>query len=115
MSANDSLGTQLVTDMVERLVDLLTSNGLAAEDAREMAVWFAEEFQADWGGIPLYFPRGLLRKLSRRDQAIYERFNGRNLIGLAREEGLTERQIRKIVAKGQALDRKRRQTDMFGD
>ncbi|WP_374354536.1 Mor transcription activator family protein [Chitinimonas sp.] len=115
MSAkDDSLGKQLIADFEARLISLLKRDaGMPEQSAREAAIKLIDDIQQEWGGVPLYFAKGHLNRLSRRDQDIYTRFSGSNFLELARQYRLTERQIRIIVAKGRLLERQRRQTDLF--
>jgi Mor family transcriptional regulator len=50
-----------------------------------------------WGGQNIYFPMGLSYKLSQRDQAIYNEFNGINHSELARKHHVSLQWIYKIV------------------
>jgi len=113
MTTTSSIGAQLVADIEARLVEVLLQLGLPPQQARETALQLLEEIQNEWGGIPLYFPKGHLRRLTKRDQAIYDAFDGRNYIALARAYSITERQARIIVEKGRLLDQQNRQNDLF--
>jgi Mor family transcriptional regulator len=50
-----------------------------------------------WGGSLVYFPQGMSRKISARDLAIWEKFNGTNHPELAREYHISLQWVYRIV------------------
>lgn len=55
-----------------------------------------------YGGIPIYIKMDKVTNRTQRDKEIFERFNGKNIINLCRDFGLTAQQIRRIVATKRA-------------
>lgn len=84
---------------------------LAGDDAQAaaLALELTEGLRAEIGGSQPYLSKGLLFNLSERDRRILARFNGYNHAQLAREEGLTPRQIYTIVERRTREDFERRQ------
>jgi len=52
-----------------------------------------------WSGQTITFPKEYQRRLSKRDVEIYERYNGPNRAELARELGISERSLYKLIAR----------------
>lgn len=102
---------QLLTDTArDVLIDLLAiSEDDAARVAREFIVRFAE----DQPGEQLYIAKGIGFRLDVRDQAIYEKFNGRNYNQLAREFNVNPRHVRRLVRRARAIDTAQRIDDLF--
>jgi len=106
-------------DALAELSDVLTEQlcliaRLPDHEAREIAQMATDYMSFHWGGVMLYFPKGHMRRLTKRDKEIFDAFNGRNKVALARQFGVTPRQVERIVAMQRALDRAARQGDMFG-
>ncbi|MDN3577589.1 Mor transcription activator family protein [Chitinimonas viridis] len=106
--------TEYLDDLANQVEQqLLTRAKLAPHMAKQIAVEVTDHMAHHWGGLNLYFGKGLLRRLSHRDQSIYDSFTGSNFDELVRKTGLTERQIYRIVEQGRKFERTRRQVDMF--
>lgn len=84
---------------------------LAADDAAAAALALAltEGLRHEIGGSQPYLAKGVLFELSVRDRQILAKFNGRNQDALAREFGVTPRQIYSIVDRRIREDVARRQ------
>jgi Mor family transcriptional regulator len=86
---------------------------LDKEQAEQLGREIADRMAGHWGGQNIYFPMGLSYKLSQRDQAIYNEFNGINHSELARKHHVSLQWIYKIVKTVQKEETAKRQTDMF--
>lgn len=65
------------------------------------------------GGCQVYIPRGDSLKRTVRDMQIWNEFNGHNVDDLARRHQMSFVSIYKALARMRALERKRRQPDLF--
>lgn len=52
------------------------------------------------GGTTIYIPSAATQNAKSRNSQIHDDFNGRNYAELARKNGLSEKQIRNIIAAG---------------
>ena len=77
--------------------------------AAALALALAEGLRAELGGSQPYLAKGASFELSVRDREILAKFNGRNHDALAREFGLTPRQIYNVVDRRIREDVARRQ------
>jgi Mor family transcriptional regulator len=102
---------QLVAQAVN---DYLVNHHLATpQEAALAAFGAAENVRKAIGGGASYIPKGYFYEKHEEHRQIFERFNGRNGVQLAREAGLTVERIRQIVSEQSALDRAARQVPMF--
>lgn len=97
---------QLLQDMVDQAKQLLVDHEVDAKAADLIANALADHISDVWGGQNLVIPKDYLRKLSAAQLEVYERFNGTNLDQLAKEYGMGERGMRKLIAR--VRDRLRR-------
>lgn len=97
---------ELFADVVVTTDRLLQEYELAPIAASLIANAVADHLADHWGGQNLSFPKDYRRKLSERELEAYERFNGENFDTLARDFGMTERGMRKLIAR--VRDRLRR-------
>lgn len=74
-----------------------------------LALRQTERLSAEEGGRNFYLGKGLRYRASLRDREMYERFNGRNYIDLAREYHLTPTRVRQIMDAMHQDDISRRQ------
>lgn len=109
-----SKGPELLTDLSAHVAATLVELASIDQDkADQLAREIADRMAAHWGGQNIYFPMGLSVKLSRRDQQIYDEFNGTNHSELARKFGVSLQWIYKIVKTVRQEEIARRQGDMF--
>jgi Mor family transcriptional regulator len=81
--------------------------------AAEIALGVAEHVRRNIGGVSLYIPRGHAYEATQREQQIYRDFKGDNYQELARQYDLTEMRIRQIVNQVGAVERAKRQQNLF--
>lgn len=89
----------LYEEIVAHTARLLTEVGVNEQGADLVANALADHLADQWGGQNFCFPKDHLRKLSQRELELYERYTGSNHGELAREYGLTERGVYKILAR----------------
>lgn len=77
--------------------DSLIVNGIGAEEADASAVDVAGRFIEHWGGSSVYIPKAVMALVSKRNQEIFARCNGRNVGELAREYRLSRQRIYQII------------------
>lgn len=112
-AATEPRGAQFFYDLARLVAEALAAAGLSSEQARQIGLQAAEKVRDAYGGQPIYVPKGLHLLVSERDREIYRRFNGRNHHSLAKEHGLTVRQIYSIVARVREDEFQRRQMGLF--
>jgi Mor family transcriptional regulator len=81
----------------EQLVQLLSAERIA-----ELVVGAVDRLALSLGGSSFYLPRGIGGRLSVRDQAIGQAFNGRNKHQLAQQHGVSEMRIDQIFKRWRA-------------
>lgn len=97
---------ELFEDFAASAERLLREYELAPAAAGLIASALADHLADHWGGQNLNIPKDYRRKLSARELEAYARFDGENFDTLAREFGMTERGMRKLIAR--VRDRLRR-------
>ncbi len=109
-----SKGPELLVDLsVHVAATLVELSSIDQDKAEQLGREIADRMAAHWGGQNIYFPMGLSVKLSRRDQQIYDEFNGTNHSELARKFGVSLQWIYRIVKTVRQEEIARRQGDMF--
>jgi Mor family transcriptional regulator len=98
---------ELFEDLVTVTEGLLKSYGTPDAAAPLIANALADELADRWGGQNMTFPKDYARAISKRDAEVYARFTGDNYAELAKEYGLTERGMYKLIKR--IRDRLRRQ------
>lgn len=89
----------LLHDVQQKATAQLIKNGLSPEHAENIAADLHRELLANWGGQQVYIKksdwgRGIL---SERDIELYEKFNGKNHLAIAKEYGITMQRVYEIV------------------
>lgn len=113
MKANSkSRGAELLSDLAQHIaVDLRERLALEPSEAEEIGAHVAKRMAGHWGGQNIYFPMGLSAQLFKRDQQIYQEFNGVNHGELARKYHVSLQWIYKIVKAVQRERAKRSASD----
>ncbi|KAF1043231.1 MAG: hypothetical protein GAK35_02323 [Herbaspirillum frisingense] len=81
--------------------------------AAEVALSVTENVRKTVGGVSVYIPMGKHYEASKREMDIYNDFKGDNYHELVRKYKLTEMRIRQIVTKVTAIERAKRQKNLF--
>lgn len=82
----------------EEAKDAAVALGVSGPLMNDFAKAIAARVALRFRGQQVYFA-GLRRRREDRDQRIRGRFNGRNYDEIARDEGLSERQVRNIIGR----------------
>ncbi len=90
---------ELFADLIALLQRQLAENGVAATEATIIASDLADHMADHWGGQNITFPKEYRRKLSRIEIEIYDAFRGHNGPELAQRFNISERGLRKLVAR----------------
>lgn len=105
---------ELLTDLVDKGIDLLKSLGFDNQTAEKTAFAFVELIRREWAGQNLYVPKGQAYELSIRDEELYRRFDGANLFRLCKEYGITIQRGYQIIATIREKEFQRRQIQLPG-
>jgi Mor family transcriptional regulator len=105
----------------ELLLDLLDKGAEAMVEflklerpvARHAAFLVTEVIRREWSGDQLYLAKGLAYEINRRDREMYAKFTGANHAALAKEYGITTRQVYDRLAMVGDQEFKRRQPGLF--
>lgn len=106
---------EFLADLSAQFTELLVSRGIARSLAADLGREAADLVRARWGGIEVYVPKGRSFMLSQRDREIWEKWNGRNVVELCREYGLSEQRIYQILDAMREQEAAKRQHKLFGD
>lgn len=110
-------GIRFLLNIARINTEALVDRGIDQEQAREIGLLVAEAVRVEHGGEPIYVPKGLVLVISARDREIwskYSKYNGPDILTLAKEHDLTERQVYSIVARCREEDFNARQGKLFG-
>lgn len=89
---------QLLTDVMEVAAARLSEH--VSPSAADMIAGDLADHLADyWGGQLINFPKDFRWKLGQREMEIYDAYNGANLGDLARQYDISERGLRKLIAR----------------
>lgn len=106
------------TEVLEQLVISISAGFMeefkdTATDARKRAEVAMSRIQEEASGTGIYIAKGHLWHISEKHRRIYRRFTGANHALLAREFGLTERQIYSIVERVGREEFEKKQIKLF--
>lgn len=106
-------GLELMAELEADIAVVLKERcaSLPPETATEISVEVTRRIGQRWGGLRVYIPRSLV--IDQIHWQIYQEFNGRNKMNLARKYGMTEVWIDKIIQRCKRIDIGRRQGDIF--
>lgn len=105
---------EIYLDLVDKGSEAITEKlGLPADQARLAAYCVTEVIRKDWAGQQPYFSKGLAYDITKRDREMFGKFTGSNHGELAKEYGMTTRQIYDRIALIRDEEFKRRQPALF--
>lgn len=90
---------ELFADLIALLERQLQENGVGATEASLISSDLADRLADHWGGQNITFPKEYRRKLSRIEVEIYDAFKGNNLAEVAQRFNISERGLRKLIAR----------------
>lgn len=108
---------QLLTDVMAVAAARLAEH-VSANEAEMIAGDLADHLADYWGGQLINFPKDYRHKLSKRELEIYDAATGYNLGELARKYDISERGLRKLLARVReriAAASKSANHDLFND
>jgi len=107
---------EVLRDLIDKGSERISEQlGIPMDQAREIAWHITEIIRKDWSGDQIYLPKGLAHDLSLRDREMYRKFNGSNHALLAREYGITVRQVYDRLALVSAEEFRRQQPALFAE
>lgn len=105
---------EIIQDWADIAFAVLTKRGRLAEDAaRTLANEIAVEITGEYGGRTFYLAKCAMLRLDRRDRMILDEFNGHNHALLAKKHSVSERHIRRLIGRMEALETRKRQVPLF--
>lgn len=104
---------ELLAALADTVAAELVAAGIDNERAADIGIKVMDRMRDTWGGEPIYFPKGCAIDISRRDLAIWEKFDGQNHVELAREYDLSVIHIYRVVKAVGTFMRAQRQSDLF--
>lgn len=104
---------ELLTDMMALAQRLLQDHEVGATDALVIASALADRLADHWGGQNITFPKDFRWKLARLELEIYDFYNGTNLGETAFKFNITERGLRKLIARARKKLVNRNQGGLF--
>lgn len=99
--------------LVRCIAESLQRNGVDAAEAERIAFDAAETYRFTYGGEATYIPRGHLFDIGNEHQAMWKAFTGDNYDQIAKAFDCTPRHVRRVIAEVGAIERAKRQGDMF--
>lgn len=104
---------ELLTALADTVATMLAAEGIEPDRAADIGIKVMDRMRDDWGGEPIYFPKGCAIDISRRDMEMFDKFNGRNHTDLSKEYNLSVIHVYRIVKYVRAEMIKKRQGDLF--
>lgn len=111
--AYNKKGTQFLSELRDHSQALLVEVG-CVEQAEQVSNELVQRIAEVWGGQMLYIGQGYEFKATKRDQQIYNEFDGRNHSELAQKFQIGVSYVYKIIKRMREYERKRNQPDLFG-
>ncbi len=108
-------GQALLLELAGLVEHQVAMAGLDPERARAIGEAVIDQVRDQFGGQIVYINKGISEATRRRWEEIWRRFDGTNHNALAVEFGLGVQQLYKIIAHMRAVERKRRQGQLFPD
>ena len=104
---------EMLSDLVALAERVMQEYDVPKEVATITANSLADRLADHWGGQNISFPKDFRWKLAKLELEIYDRFNGRNYDELAQAYNMTERGIRKLIARVRSKIAHRDQASLF--
>ena len=104
----EKLRAEMLADVAAHTVETLVDCGIDPDIAEQCGAAVADRLADHWGGLVFTMPKDYAYKLAKREVAILTAFTGNNHSELAQEWNMSERGIRKLLARAIV-----RQRDLF--
>jgi len=111
----ERLRHELLSDVSDRVKNLLLDYGLPKEAAEQCGSAVADDLCTHWAGQNITIPMDYWYKLTQRDLEIWDKFTGNNHLQLAREYNLTVNAIYRIIKRIHRRAVSKHQPDIFGN
>ena len=105
--------TQDMRDVALSVCAGLREAGVPHDDACRHTAAVMRRLVADWGGLTVYFAKGLRARVNARNASIWHEFRGDNYRHLALKHGLSLQMVRGIVGEQRRAEFARRQPELF--
>lgn len=102
-----------LASLVDHLADFYRRNGRDDEAAIVEAQKVVALLAHDFGGRPIYLPRGDRLQQALIARQIYHLHNGRNVEELAERFGYTVRHVQRVYAEQRSIEIRKRQSNLF--
>lgn len=90
---------ELLEDVHAQTATVMLELGIDADVADQVGCALADHLAQNWGGQNFTIPMDHHYRVSKRDQEIYSKFDGRNHHVLAREFNMSVRGIYKVIKR----------------
>lgn len=104
---------ELYADLMDLAQRQMAEYGVSDNEAMLIASDLADRLADHWGGQNITFPKEYRRKLNRVEMEIFDAFNGHNLGEVAQTYDISERGLRKMIARVTKRIRAGGQTGLF--
>ncbi|WP_286807719.1 MULTISPECIES: Mor transcription activator family protein [unclassified Marinimicrobium] len=109
----EHLRHQLLSEAADRVARVLREFNIPEDRAEQCGSAVADDLAQHWAGQNITIPKDYRYKLTQRDLEIWDKFNGRNHLELAREYDLTVNAIYRIAKRIRKRAISRQQPDIF--
>lgn len=114
MTPMDRRRSELFDQVAARAAETLRGFGMAVELADQAGAAVADALAEDWAGQVVSIPTDYAYRLAERDRVILEEWRrGDSFAELARRYNMTERGMRKLIARARLRGRQLDQMDLF--
>lgn len=111
-----SKGPELLVELAQHTASTVSEIiNVEPELAEQIGEAVANRMMQVWGGQNVYFPMGMVWKVSLRDREIFNEFNGKNHHELARKFGVSVQWIYSVVKRVRKEELDRLQGKLFND
>ena len=111
-----SKGPELLVELAQHTADTVREIiEIESALADQIGEAVANRMMQVWGGQNVYFPMGMVWKVSQRDRDIFQEFNGRNHHELARKFGVSVQWVYSVVKRVRKEELDRIQGKLFDE
>ncbi|GGK08870.1 Mor transcription activator family protein [Luteimonas terricola] len=105
---------EFLTDVAAAAADRAREFGMPADQAEQIGAAIADMVAEDWGGQVLSIPKDHAYQLAQRDrQILLAHRNGASFAKLAKEYGMSDRGVRRLLRRAELRDPDLRQAQLF--
>lgn len=109
----DAKYPKILQELYDNISIMLIQESIDSKKAHEVAHYVTENIRINWGGDMIYFSKGLVYRLSKRDREIWRIFDGRNHHELIKKYDISLQRLYKIIKIQRRKDLLERQGDLF--